>query len=102
MEVNSKGDMVLVYRKVGKQAGPGYGARYLVWKAGDATPPGGQTLADDEANRPCPLSDTCTCCLDGDHDYVGISLAPQGRVYVMQPYIKADKTWGYAVNYIVP
>jgi hypothetical protein len=100
LEVNADNDIVLVYRKVGQGAGPGFGARYLVWKRGDATPPGGRTLADDETDLPCPDKE---CDALGDFDTAGIALAPQGRVYVMLNYIdKGTRDWAYAVNYVVP
>lgn len=100
LEVNEDHDIFLVYRKVGQRAGPGFGARFLVWKSGSTTPPGGHTLADDEMDFPCVDRE---CAPRGDFDTAGISLAPQGRVYVMQPFIdRAKGDWSYAVNYIEP
>lgn len=99
IEVNGAGDITMVYRKVGKGVGDGEGARYLVWPAHTSERPEGERLASDKANLPCT---TTPCTTSGDHDTVGISLAPGGRVYVMQPYLEADKSWGYAINYVVP
>jgi hypothetical protein len=100
LEVTAENEMILAYRKVGERAAAGFGARYLVWKSGTSTAPGGHTLADDEFDLPCPDKE---CKAQGDHDTAGIALAPHGRVYVMQPYLdKRTRDWAYAVNYVVP
>jgi hypothetical protein len=98
IEVDAKGDITMVYRKLDRAAGDGQGARYLVWPVNSSEKPEGHKLAADEANLPCGSP----CEKRGDHDTAGISLAPGGRVYVMQPYVKGDKSWGYAVNYVEP
>jgi hypothetical protein len=98
LEVNAKDDITMVYRKIGDGFGDGNGARFLVWPSGTSEVPEGQALARDQANLACGSP----CDKKGDFDTAGISLAPQGRVYVMQPFIEADRTWGYAINYVVP
>lgn len=98
LEVNSKDDITMTYRKVGDGSGDGNGARFLVWPSGSSEAPEGQALARDKATLACGSP----CEKKGDFDTAGISLAPQGRVYVMQPFIEADRRWGYAINYVVP
>jgi hypothetical protein len=98
LEVDANDSMVLLYRKIGVKKGApasylGFGARYLVWYAGDGSAPTGATLADNLGNRSSG---------GGDFDTAGISLAPKGRVYMMQPYVSAGGSWAYAVNFIDP
>jgi hypothetical protein len=38
----------------------------------------------------------------GKFDTAGIALAPNGRIYMIQPYVTSAPDWGYAVNYVDP
>jgi hypothetical protein len=101
IDVTNKLDIVMTYRRVTDGlGGPDNAARYLVWPNGSANLPAGSSLAADQAGQLCNSDGTCPA--RGKHDTVGIALAPNGRVYVQQPYIRSDRSWAYAVNWIVP
>jgi hypothetical protein len=104
LEVDEKRTIVLAYSKFGKSSSDpssftGFGARYLTWTAGDATAPGGRPLATNEGSMPKSSPDSDA---RGKFDTAGIALAPNGRIYMIQPYVTSAPSWAYAVNYVNP
>jgi hypothetical protein len=99
LEVDADRNIVMTFRKAGVSSSnpsqlAGFGARYITWTAGVSAAPGTQPLANNENSDDDASSKKW--------DTAGISLAPGGRVYMMQPYVNAGAGWSYAINYINP
>jgi hypothetical protein len=100
LEVDEDRTIVMTYRKAGLSSSnpstlAGFGARYITWTAGDPNVPGGEPLANNQ-------NSTSGSGTASKWDTVGISLAPGGRVYMMQPFVNASAGWSYAINFINP